>query len=208
MYELTCYENVALAKRYADRVLATAAKDRSDWDYQATRAVLKYAFKVMAIKDEVYVAHLLTSPDKRRRDEARFRINPDQGDRLVYKHINRPEFVLRGRQVRWTMTTRDWQLRLMRRLKFLRGWLPDWHREEQVFRDWYLALVDAFEAETEEDYQVWVQILRCPEAVRGYREFRQPAMEEARKNVRDWLRRLPGHRFSYRDEKFHASIPK
>ena len=190
VYDLICYEDLATARRYADQVIATAAKDRAGWDFQATRAVLKYAFKVIAIKDEVYVAHLLTSPEKRRRDRARFQIREAQGDRLEYRHINRPEFVLLGKRIRWNMTTRDWQLRLMRRMKFLRRWLAGWHREEKEFRDWYLALVEQFDAEDPSSYGLWVQILSCPETVRGYRDVRQPAMDEARRKVHAWLNEL------------------
>ena len=35
------------------------------------------------------------------------------------------------------METRDWQLRLVRRARFLRRLLPSWHRRERAFRDWY-----------------------------------------------------------------------
>ena len=190
VYDLICYANLKTAQRYADLVLATAAKDRAAWNYQATQAVLKYAFKVTAIKDEVYVAHLLTSPEKRQRDQARFRIDPRQGDRLEYAHINRPEFVLFGKTIRWNMTTRDWQLRLMRRFKFLRAWLPQWHREEKAFRDWYLALAEKFEADNEVTYQQWLEILTCPESVRGFREVRRPTMEAARQKAMKVLARL------------------
>jgi indolepyruvate ferredoxin oxidoreductase len=193
MYDLTCYEDLATAQRYADLVLATAAKDRAVWGHQATQAVLRQAFKVMAIKDEMYVAHLLTSPEKRRRDQLRFRIDETQGDRLTYRHINRPEFVLFGKKIRWSMTTADWQLRFMRRLKFLRRWLPGWHKDEKDFRDWYLALAGRFEADDEVSYRLWVQILNSPETVRGYRDIRRPAMEKARRDAQEVLAQLNRH---------------
>jgi len=41
--------------------------------------------KVMLIKDEIYVAHLLTSEEKRRRDRARYQVDPARGDRLHYR---------------------------------------------------------------------------------------------------------------------------
>jgi indolepyruvate ferredoxin oxidoreductase len=181
---------LATAQRYADLVIATAAKDRASWGYEATQAVLKYAFKAMAIKDEVYVAHLLTSPEKMQRDRIRFRIDEAQGDRLEYRHINRPEFVLFGKTIRWDMATHDWQLRLMRRLKFLRRWLPAWHKQEKEFRDEYLALASRFDAEDEVSYRLWVQILKTPEEVRGYREVRRPAMLEARKKAEQLMGEL------------------
>ena len=81
-YDLIQYDGLALARRYLERVKAVRAKDRRQWGFSATKAAMRYAFKVMAIKDEVYVAHLLTSPEKRARDRARFRIDEANGDRL------------------------------------------------------------------------------------------------------------------------------
>ena len=159
----------------------TLGSDTSGW--AATRAVIHQAFKVMAIKDEVYVAHLLTSPEKRERDRARYRIDPSNGDRLLYRHLSRPEFIVFGKSIRWDMVTRDWQLQIMKRLKFLRRILPSWHRAEKDFRDWYLQLASHFDADDEKAYATWVQILQVPEEVRGYREIRRPAMNAARKKV-------------------------
>src|SRR5258708_38939179 len=99
-YDLVHYDGLTCAQSYVDLVVATASEDRASWNYEATRAVLKNAFKVMAIKDEIYVAHLLTSPEKRQRDRVRFNIDPANGDRLTYRHINRPEFVVFGRRFR------------------------------------------------------------------------------------------------------------
>jgi indolepyruvate ferredoxin oxidoreductase len=191
VYDLFHYEGLPLARRYADLVQSTAAKDRREWKHKATRAVIHNAFKVMAIKDEVYVAHLLTSPEKRARDKARYRIDASNGDRVTYRHMNRPEFVIFGRRIRWDMNTRDWQLNLMKRLKFLRRLLPGWHREEKEFRDWYLGLAGHFEAEHEKSYAAWVNILSCPETVRGYREIRAPKMQEARRKVEELLNGIP-----------------
>ncbi len=190
VYDLIGYDGLKTAQRYVKLVLSTAAKDRAAWGHQATQSVIRNAFKVLAIKDEVYVAHLLTRPEKRQRDYARFRINPAAGDRLEYRHINRPEFVIGGKRFRWNMTTKDWQLRIMRRLKFLRRWLPAWHREEKEFRDWYLALAERFEADDETHYQLWLQILNCPESVRGYREVRYQPMVDARRTAMQALEAL------------------
>ena len=190
VYDLVHYEGLALARRYVDLVLATASQDRREWGRQVTRAVIHNAFKVLAIKDEIYVAHLLTSPEKRTRDKARYQISESQGDRLSYRHFTRPEFVVFGKRFRWDMITRDWQLRIMKRLKFLRRLLPDWHREEKEFRDWYWDLASHFEGDDEKAYASWVKILSCPEQVRGYREIRARSMLEARQRVRGWIEEL------------------
>jgi indolepyruvate ferredoxin oxidoreductase len=187
IYDLIQYEGLELAERYVSLVLATRRKDRREWNFAATKAVMRYAFKVMAIKDEVYVAHLLTSPEKRARDRARYRIDEANGDRLRYRHLNRPEFTVFGKSFQWDMVTRDWQLKIVKRLKFLRKILPSWHRLEKDFRDWYLSLASHFDAEDEKSYAVWVQILEAPEEIRGFRAIRQPKMDEARQKVKTLL---------------------
>jgi indolepyruvate ferredoxin oxidoreductase len=178
--DLSEFEDVAFARAYLALVHRTAARDRSSWNWAATRAVVEQAFRVMAIKDEVYVSHLLTRHEKAERDRQRFGIDAARGDRIIIRHFNRPEFVVAGRRWRADIVTRDWQLRLMRRLKFLRRWWPGWHAEEQAFRDWYLALARRFEARGRDEYDVWVTILQTPAIVRGYRERRYPLMHEAR----------------------------
>lgn len=185
-YDLACYEDVAYARRYLDAVSAVFQKDREEWGYEATRTVIRQAFKVMAIKDEVYVAHLLTSPEKRARDRARYGIDPSNGDRVRYRHFNRLEWTWFGRR-RWDIVTHDWQLRWLRRMKFLRRWWPSWHREEKAFRDWYLQLAARFDAEQESAYRLWLRILDLPEAVRGYREIRRPGMALARQRAQALL---------------------
>jgi len=205
VYDLIHYEGLPLAQRYADLVLRTAAKDRREWRWEATRAVIHHAFKVIAIKDEIYVAHLLTSPEKRERDHVRYSIDEKNGDRVIYRHFNRPEFTLFGKNIRWDMVTRDWQLALMKRMKFLRRLLPGWHRLEKDFRDWYLELAERFDAEDENAYRQWLDLLKSPEDVRGYRDIRYRAMEKARAQAELVYESL-GHRNSPAPQKRRQSL--
>ncbi|MCP5523360.1 MAG: 2-oxoacid:acceptor oxidoreductase family protein [Verrucomicrobiales bacterium] len=170
------------ARLYATWVERIHHLDDAEQDHAATRAVIWNLHKVMAIKDEIFVAHQLTSEEKHRRDRARFSIDPERGDRLSYRHLNRPQFALWGREFAWNMKTRDWMLNIMKRLKWLRRVLPDWHRPERDFRDWYLSLLPGFEqaARRTSDYERFLQVLRLPEEVSGYREIRYPKMAEAR----------------------------
>jgi len=191
VYDLVQYEDLDYAREYADWVLDVFLKDSPERGYRATKAVIRYLHKVMCIKDEVYVAHLLTSEEKRRRDFARYGVNPANGDSLHYVHINRPSFTLFGREIEFNWRSRDWQLRWMKRAKFLRRWLPDWHRREKEFRDWYIRLVERFHYTNDAEYETWVEILSVPETVRGYRQVRYPKMDAARKRVESLLERLP-----------------
>jgi indolepyruvate ferredoxin oxidoreductase len=192
VYDLIQYEDLNYAERYVDLVLRTLAADSPAHGWAATQAVIWNLHKVMAIKDEVYVAHLLTSEEKYRRDRARYHVDPARGDRIHYRHFNRPQFRILGLDLAWDMKTRDWMLRLMKRMRWLRRALPEWHREEKDFREWYIGRVEQFSRTTldEEGYRTFVRILRLPEDVCGYREIRYPKMTAARQQAEAWLRAL------------------
>ncbi|QSR84738.1 DUF6537 domain-containing protein [Methylacidimicrobium sp. B4] len=178
--DLFHYENAAYAERYVALVRAVAAKDSAQFGMAATKAAIWNAHRVMAIKDEVEVARLLTSKAKQERDREHFRVDPARGDRLVYRHMTRPEFILGPLRLRFRMESRDWMLRLMRQAKFLRRILVGWHQKERGFRDWYCGLLERFRFSSPAEYHRWLAILRLPESVRGYRELRYGKMEEAR----------------------------
>jgi indolepyruvate ferredoxin oxidoreductase len=180
LYDLFEFENAAYARRYLDRVLTVFKKDSAAGNYSATKAVVKYLHKVMEIKDEVYVAHLLTSPEKYEKDAARYKVDLASGDKIKYRHFNRPEFDIFGLKIVFDMKTRDWMLNGMKHMKFLRRVLPTWHEKEKAFRSWYEALVDRFEFTNPEQYDRWVRVLALPEEVRGYRAVRYPKMERAK----------------------------
>ena len=189
VYDLTQFEDLEYARLYVEKVKGVHAKDLSEMGYRATKAAVKYLHKVMLIKDEVYVAHLLTSETKLRRDKALYNVDESNGDKIKYLHLNRPRFTIIGRDLQWDMNTKNWQLNLMKRMKFLRRWLSQWHKLEKVFRDWYIAeVIDTFAPHDRESYEDHVTALESPEEVRGYREVRYPKMENARKQVEALLR--------------------
>jgi indolepyruvate ferredoxin oxidoreductase len=188
IYDLIRYENLAYAEDYVERLLRIYAKDSATFGYAATQAALWNLHRVMAIKDEVYVAYLLSSEEKYERDRERYNVRPELGDRMIYRHLNRPEFTLGKRTLRFRIKTRPWMLRLMRRAKFLRRLLPAWHAKERAFRDWYFEIVDQFDTSPDQDaYATWLKILRLPEEVTGFREVRYPKMEQAQKRAEEML---------------------
>lgn len=192
VYDLIQFEDESYAALYANWVGQVQTADRPEFGYAATRAVIHNLHKVMAIKDEIYVAHLLTSVEKRRRDQARYDVDPARGDRIAYRHLTRPQFTLFGRSFAWNMVTRDWMLEIMKRMRWLRRALPDWHRPERDFRDWYLGLLPRFagvvgDADT---YAAYVRVLRLPEQVTGYRDVRYPKIDAARRQGDAWLREI------------------
>ncbi|MCE0483327.1 MAG: 2-oxoacid:acceptor oxidoreductase family protein [Methylacidiphilales bacterium] len=188
IYNLIHYEDLAYAEDYVARLLRVHARDSANFGYAATQAALWNLHRVMAIKDEVYVAWLLTSEEKYERDRDRYNVRPELGDRLVHRHFNRPEFVLGHRSIRFHLKTRPWMLRLMRRAKFLRRLLPNWHAQEKAFRSWYFDLADRFATPADSaSYATWLKVLRLPEEITGYREVRYPKMELAKKRAKEML---------------------
>jgi indolepyruvate ferredoxin oxidoreductase len=194
IYDLIRYEDLAYAEDYVARLLRLHAKDSAAHGYAATQAALWNLHRVMAIKDEVYVAWLLSSEEKYERDMDRYNVRPELGDRMIHRHLNRPEFTFGGHTLRFKLTTRPWMLRLMRRGKFLRRFLPAWHARERAFRSWYFALADGFTAPADSgSYAIWLKILRLPEEAAGYREVRYPRMELARKRAEEMLSSISPH---------------
>ncbi len=190
LYDLIEFGTGDYAKQYLDLVTRVHAQDTGEFDYAATKAVIWNLHKAMIIKDEVYVAHLLTSEEKTRRDRHRYHVDPERGDKMIYQHLNRPEFVLFGRNWRFKVSPKKWQLNLLKRMRWLRRALPDWHRREREFRDWYIGLVENFRnTGSRAEYDRYVAALRCVEDVRGYREIRYPKMDAARTKVAELLNR-------------------
>lgn len=183
--DLLQFEDEAYAERYAARVAEVYAHERAAGEcglHPATQAVIWNLHKVMAIKDEVWVAHLLTSEEKLRADRERYDIDPARGDRIRYLHINRPHFELFGRSFEWDMHTRNWMLHVMKRLKVLRRLLPAWHAKEKAFRDWYAGeVIGAYLASRFGSTDDALAALGLPYTCTGYREVVYPKHERARR---------------------------
>lgn len=188
IYDLIQYEDHHLARRYVDLVRSVYKRDSRQHHFAATTAAIWNLAKVMLIKDEPYVAYLLTRYEKKQRDLVKFGVDVANGDRLVYKHHTNPELVVGPWRVRFKITTRDWMLELVRRCTFLRH-LPGWHARETAFRDWYITLLSRIDLKTDESYAQSLTALRCPENVTGYREVRYPKMEQAQKDAEAALAR-------------------
>ena len=195
VYDLILYENENYAQIYADFVRRAFIKDSAAYGHHLTRAVLWNLHKVMAIKDEIFVAELLTREEKLEEDKQRYNIDESRGDRIDYVHLNRPQFNVLGWDIQWDMRTKNWMLHLMKQMKFLRWLLPQWHSKEKAFRDWYAGHLERMLNEPALDeksrYDIWVKVLRLPEKVTGYRQIRHPKMEKARAEAGELLASRP-----------------
>ena len=205
-YDLILYENMQFAERFAARMdevyrhekAAHTGGNGAAGGFEATEAVIWNLHKVMAIKDEVWVAHLLTSEEKMRADRDRYNINPERGDRISYIHINRPHFDVLGMHFEWDMETKNWMLHLMKRMKFIRRLLPNWHKKEKAFRDWYSGdVIQHFLEGRFRSREDALMALRQPYQCTGYREFVYHKQDRARKLVRQLLDGTPAEGKNY-----------
>jgi indolepyruvate ferredoxin oxidoreductase len=141
---------------------------------------------VMLIKDEPYVAYLLTRYEKKERDIRKYGVDVSNGDRIVYRHHTSPEFNIGKMRVRMKITTTDWQLKIASHMKWWRK-LPGWHKREVAFREWYVGLLDRVNLTTDTGYEQAVKVLSSYKDVTGYREIRYPKMDAAREMVEQEL---------------------
>ncbi len=182
IYDLFQYQNEAYAAKYITLVRGMYQRDDARRNYDATAAVIWNLAKVMLIKDEVYVSYLLTRYEKHVRDVAKFHVDEANGDRITYKHHTSPEFNIGPWHIRLKITTRDWQLKLVRHMKWWRK-LPGWHKREVAFREWYIQLLDRVALSSPAEYERALKVLKSPEEVTGYREVRYPKQDKAREWV-------------------------
>lgn len=186
LFDAIQWGTLKYARQYASRIVKTYSQDTAARNFAVTRAVIWNLAKVMMIKDEVYVSMMYTSPEKYRRDRRRFNVNPANGDKITYLHLNRPEFEVFGRKIRFYWKGRDWQYAVLRHCRWLRAILPAWHAKEKGFRDWYMKLVDTCDLHEPHEvgsYNTWLEIFRSPEPVTGFREVRYPKMDAAVQKV-------------------------
>jgi indolepyruvate ferredoxin oxidoreductase len=189
IYDLMQYQDHRFARRYIELVRGVYKRDSAAMKFAATEAALWNLAQVMLIKDEPYVAYLLTRYEKKQRDIAKYGIDVSNGDKLVYRHHTSPEFNIGKYRIRLRITTRDWHLRIVQHMKWWRN-LPGWHAREVAFRDWYIGLLDRVRL-NEAGYPQAVNVLRCAGSATGYREVRYPKMEKVRAQVEAELTRVP-----------------
>lgn len=176
IYDLIQWGGVRYAQRYVDRVRRTFLADQERFGFRATKAVVWNLAKLMLIKDEFYVPHLLTSYEKLRRDRQRYNVNPANGDRIKYRRTFHPRFF----GVKVDIHVPHWTLYIMRNLRFLRGVMPFYRRQERQLLAWYEQIVDSIELSNEATYPLWVEVLESVRDVNGYAEIRTPRMTSAR----------------------------
>ncbi len=185
---LTDYQDATYAQRYralVERVRAHEAQ-RVPGSSALTEAVARYAFKLMAYKDEYEVARLYTRGDFQRRLQQQF-----EGDYTVRFHLAPP--LLAKKDAHGHLIKREYgpwmfsAFKLLARLKFLRGgkldvfgYTAERRSERQLIVD-YLATVDGLLDSLDADnVGLAAQIASIPEHIRGYGHVKEAHLREAK----------------------------
>jgi indolepyruvate ferredoxin oxidoreductase len=128
---------------------------------------LRLFVKTYFIKDEVFVAHLLSSPHKEKKDRDMYQ---HLGSTFQVAHINRPRFDFGWFSWEFDWESRPWMLKIMKHQRWLRRILPHWHKREKHLALWirHQLLKEIPILSLEEKNKA----LRKIEQIKGYREKR------------------------------------
>ncbi|EDP66736.1 indolepyruvate ferredoxin oxidoreductase [alpha proteobacterium BAL199] len=186
--ELTAYQDAAYAERYkalVDKVAAAERKAVPGKDDLA-RAVARYAFKLMAIKDEYEVARLYADGGFERKLRQQF-----EGDFKLRFHLAPPSFAPRDPQAGHLkkLTFGAWIMpafRVLASLNGLRGGRFDpFGRSaerlmERRLRDEYFQTVEEIVSRlTPQTHAIGVELARVPEQIRGFGHVKEAHVTRA-----------------------------
>lgn len=193
---LADYQDAAYARRYAELVARVrgAEGSRVPGSTVLAEAVARYAFKLMAYKDEYEVARLYTSGEFQRRLQQQF-----EGDYTLRFHLAPPLLAKKDEQGRllkreygpWMLTAFRW----LAKLKFLRGTAFDpfgrtgeRRMERRLVTD-YFATIEALLPKLDAgNIALAAQIASVPEHIRGYGHVKEAHLEQARAREAELLR--------------------
>jgi indolepyruvate ferredoxin oxidoreductase len=188
---LTAYQDEAYAKRYEDMIAQMRASDPTK-DQKLTRAAAKYAFKLMAYKDEYEVARLYSNGAFAKGLERQF-AGSDKDYKLTF-HMA-PPFLSKPDPVTGKIKKREfgpWILpvfKVLAKMKRLRGSAFDifgYASERKLERD----LIDKYQKDinviSSKKDQLNVKnahaLLELPEHIRGFGHVKLKSIEEADQN--------------------------
>ena len=196
---LTDYQDAAYARRYSDVVALVRQTEsaRVAGSAALSEAVARYAFKLMAIKDEYEVARLYSDGDFVKRVAAQF-----DGDYSLRFHLAPPLWA-KPDPVTGQVTKRTygpWMMKafgILAPMRRLRGtWLDVFGRtaerrmERQLVRD-YLALISEIAAKlAPHNHSLAVELASIPEHIRGFGHIKLRHLDAAKKKEAELLEKF------------------
>ena len=175
--DLVEYQDAAYAERYTALVekVRNGERERAPGKSGLARAVARYAYKLMAYKDEYEVARLYCDPAFKQKLDEQF-----EGDYSLRFNLAPP---LLARKDKVTGRPRKmefgpWLLPLfglLRRLKFLRGTpfdpfgrTPERKMERELISEYEQTIAELLQTLDHENHPLAIEIAGLPEQVRGY----------------------------------------
>jgi len=183
---LAQYQNGAYARRYralVDKVRSTEAA-QVPGSNALSEAVARYAFKLMAYKDEYEVARLYTSGDFQRRVAQQF-----EGKYKIRFHLAPPLFAKKdadGHLIKkefgpWMLTA----FRVLAKFRFLRGGMFDIfgrtherRTERKLIADYFTDIKVLLAGLSPDNVALAVEIASVPERIRGYGHVKEAHLAE------------------------------
>ncbi|HEX5122874.1 MAG TPA: DUF6537 domain-containing protein, partial [Rhodanobacteraceae bacterium] len=192
---LTDYQNAAYANRYKALVdkVRTAEQQKSAGVASLAEAVARYAFKLMAYKDEYEVARLYTSGEFEKRIRETF-----DGDYKLHFNLAPPLFAKKDDEGHlrkaeygtWVFGA----FKMLAKLKGLRGTALDVfgytaeRKGERRLIEEYFATVDTLLATLDHDnHALAVEIASIPEHIRGYGHVKERHLAAAMTRQNDLM---------------------
>ncbi|HSM10060.1 MAG TPA: DUF6537 domain-containing protein, partial [Lysobacter sp.] len=185
---LTGYQNAAYAERYRFFVgkVREVEAQRAPGSTDLSEAVARYAFKLMAYKDEYEVARLYTSGEFQRKLAQQY-----EGDYKLRFHLAPPLFAKKDAQGRLIKQEfGGWMLgafKLMAKLKFLRGsaldifgYTAERKGERQLIADYEQTIAGLLPTLDGGNVDLAAQIASVPEHIRGYGHVKEAHLHDAK----------------------------
>ncbi|MBD9370479.1 indolepyruvate ferredoxin oxidoreductase family protein [Xanthomonas sp. XNM01] len=193
---LTEYQDAAYARRYAELVdrVRGAEQARAPGSSALSEAVARYAFKLMAYKDEYEVARLYTSGEFQRRLQQQF-----EGDYTLRFHLAPPLLAKKDEHGRlkkqeygpWVLTAFRW----LAKLRVLRGGAFDpfgrtaeRRMERQLIADYIATIERLLPTLDHGNAELAAQIASIPEQIRGYGHVKDAHLHAAKAREAELLK--------------------
>ncbi|MDY7109517.1 MAG: hypothetical protein SYC29_12855 [Planctomycetota bacterium] len=109
--------SIELAERYAQLITALYRVDRGDTGRALTRHAVLPLASAMLIRDPIFIASMLTSPEHHRRTRQALNVKRAREDELVRRYLTRVELIAFHRRYRVDIRTSDWPARLAASLR-------------------------------------------------------------------------------------------
>jgi indolepyruvate ferredoxin oxidoreductase len=196
---LVAYQNAAYAKRYTDLVkrVQDAESAKFPGKKALTAAVARYAFKLMAYKDEYEVARLYTETDFLKRVNEQF-----EGDFKLTFHLAPPIFnkpdPITGEPKKTVYG--PWMFgafKLLAKLRGLRGgafdifgYSAERKMERQLIEDYFKQIDNLLAGINAGNYEIAVDIASMPEHIRGYGHVKGAHLKDAREREAELLQQF------------------